>query len=183
MRRPWRRWVARRTTSASTWKPSRSGGMRSSKARACGSHDRVPAAMIHTEDVIIAAEGARRFDGHLARPPAGAGPGLLIFSEMWGVAPKKREMADDYARLGWCAIAPNMFWRSEFTGVVPFEQADKAWQRLQAFDFDKSADDCRTAAEWLRASPHCNGKIAAIGFCMGGRIAFLAAARAGVNAA
>ena len=70
---------------------------------------------------------------------------LLIFSEMWGVAPKKREMADDYARRGWCAIAPNMFWRSEFTGVVPFDQADKAWQRLQAFDFDKSADDCRTA--------------------------------------
>jgi carboxymethylenebutenolidase len=67
-----------------------------------------------------------------------------------------------------------MFWRSEFTGVVPFDQADKAWQRLQAFDFDKSADDCRTAVQWLRASPHCNGKIAAIGFCMGGRIAFLA---------
>ena len=92
-------------------------------------------------------------------------------------------MAEDYARRGWCAVAANMFWRSEFTGVVPFDQADKAWQRLQAFDFDKSADDCRTAVEWLRASPHCNGKIAAIGFCMGGRIAFLAAARAGVNAA
>ncbi len=139
--------------------------------------------MIHTEDVVIASDGARRFDGHFARPAAGAGPGLLIFSEMWGVATKKREMADDYARRGWCAIAPNMFWRSEFTGVVPFDQADKAWQRLQAFDFDKSADDCRTAVQWLRASPHCNGKIAAIGFCMGGRIAFLAASRAGVDAA
>jgi carboxymethylenebutenolidase len=139
--------------------------------------------MIHTEEVVIAAEGSRCFDGHFARPAAGAGPGLLIFSEMWGVAAKKREMAEDYARRGWCAVAANMFWRSEFTGVVPFDQADKAWQRLQAFDFDKSADDCRTAAQWLRASPHCNGKIAAIGFCMGGRIAFLAAARTGVNAA
>ena len=44
--------------------------------------------MIHTEDVVIASEGSRRFDGHLARPAAGAGPGLLIFSEMWGVAPR-----------------------------------------------------------------------------------------------
>jgi carboxymethylenebutenolidase len=139
--------------------------------------------MIHTEEVVIAAEGPRRFDGHLARPASGAGPGLLIFSEMWGVAAKKREMAEDYARRGWCAIAVNMFWRSEFTGVVPFDQADKAWQRLQAFDFDTAAEDCRTAMQWLRASPHCNGKIAAIGFCMGGRTAFLAAMHARVDAA
>jgi len=103
--------------------------------------------MIHIEEVVIATEGSRRFDGHLARPASGAGPGLLIFSEMWGVAAKKREMAEDYARRGWCVIAANMFWRSEFTGVVPFDQADKAWQRLQAFDFDKSGDDCRTAVQ------------------------------------
>jgi len=139
--------------------------------------------MIHTEDAVIASDGARRFDGHFARPSTGKGPGLLIFSEMWGVSPKKCEMAEDYARRGWCAIAANMFWRSEFTGLVPFDQADKAWQRLQVFDWDKTADDCRTAVQWFRASPHCNGKIAAIGYCMGGRIAFLAAARAGANAA
>jgi carboxymethylenebutenolidase len=108
--------------------------------------------MIQSETAVIATEGSRRFDGHFARPQTGRGPGLLIFSEMWGVAEKKRELADDYARRGWCAIAPNMFWRSEFTGVVPFDEADKAWTRLQAFDFD-------------------------------GRIAFLAAARAGIDAA
>jgi carboxymethylenebutenolidase len=139
--------------------------------------------MIHSEAAVIATDGSRRFDAHFARPQAGTGPGLLIFSEMWGVAAKKRELADDYARRGWCAMAPNMFWRSEFTGVVPFDQADKAWQRLQAFDFDRSAEDCRTAVAWLRSQPQCNGRIAAIGFCMGGLIAFLAAARAGIDAA
>src|SRR6185312_43276 len=137
--------------------------------------------MIHTENVVIGSDGARLFDGYFACPQSGRGPGLLIFSEMWGVAPKKRQMADDYARRGWCALAPNMFWRSTFTGLVPFDQADKAWQRLQVFDFDRSAEDCRLATEWLRASPYCNGKVAAIGFCMGGRIAFLAGTRAGVD--
>ena len=78
--------------------------------------------MIHTDEVVIATEGSRRFDGHLARPTNGAGPGLLIFSEMWGVAASKTEMAEDYAKRGWCAYVPNMFWRSEFTGVVPFEE-------------------------------------------------------------
>jgi carboxymethylenebutenolidase len=139
--------------------------------------------IIRNEAAVIATEGSRSFDGHFACPTTGSGPGLLIFSEMWGVAAKKREMADDYARCGWCAVAANMFWRSEFTGVVPFDQADKAWQRLQAFDFDQSAEDCRTAVTWLRRHPQCNGKVAAIGFCMGGRIAFLAASRAGVDAA
>ena len=126
---------------------------------------------------LLASEGKRHFEGYLARPASGAGPGLVIFTEMWGVAPSKTEMAEDYAANGWCALAPNMFWRSEFTGVVPFDQADKAWQRLNAFDWARAVDDARTAVQWLRASPHCNGKIAAIGFCMGGRIAFLAVAR------
>ena len=139
--------------------------------------------MIHTEHPVLATEGARPFDGYLARPANGRGPGLLIFSEMWGVAPSKTEMADDYAQRGWCALAPNLFWRSDFTGVVGFDEADKAWQRLKAFDFDRSADDARTAAQWLRAHPSCTGKIAAIGFCMGGRISFLAASRVGVDAA
>jgi carboxymethylenebutenolidase len=139
--------------------------------------------MIQSEPAVIATEGSRSFDGHFARPQTGSGPGLLIFSEMWGVAAKKRELADDYARRGWCAVAPNMFWRSEFTGVVPFDQADKAWRRLQAFDFNRSAEDARTVVDWLRRQPQCDGTIAAIGFCMGGRIAFLAASRAGVDAA
>ena len=115
---------------------------------------------------------------------SGTGPGLLIFSEMWGVAPRRREMADDYARRGWCALAPNMFWRSEFTGRRAVRASrpglDSGCRRST---WQRAADDCPTAAQWLRASPHCNGKVAAIGFCMGGRIAFLAASRAGADAA
>ena len=53
----------------------------------------------------------------------------------------------------------------------------------QAFDWDRAADDARTAVQWLRGSPSCTGRIAAIGFCMGGRSAFLAGARAGADAA
>jgi len=131
----------------------------------------------------LGAEGKLEFEGFLARPPSGPAPGLVIFTEMWGVAPSKTEMAEEYAQRGWCALVPNMFWRSEFTGRVPFEQADRAWERLKAFDWDRAIDDARTAVEWLRRSPHCNGKVAAIGFCMGGRTAFLAAARAGADAA
>jgi carboxymethylenebutenolidase len=66
---------------------------------------------------------------------------------------------------------------------VPFDQPERAWERLKAFDWQRALDDVRTAVQWLRASPHCRGKIAAIGFCMGGRTALLAAARAEADAA
>jgi carboxymethylenebutenolidase len=135
------------------------------------------------EQSILAREGARAFDGYLAHPRTGKGPGVVIFTEMWGVAPSKTEMAEEYAAAGWCALVPNMFWRSEFTGRVPFEKADLAWRRLQAFDWQRAVDDAGTAVQWLRQSPLCTGKIAAIGFCMGGRTAFLAAARCGIDAA
>ena len=138
--------------------------------------------VIKIERPVIVTEDGRSFDGYLARPTNGRGPGLVIFSEMWGVAPSKTEMAEDYAKRGWCAYAPNMFWRSGFTGVVAFEEADRAWQRLNAFDWHHAADDARVAVRWLRAQAFSSGRVAAIGFCMGGRSAFLAAARGGVDA-
>jgi carboxymethylenebutenolidase len=137
---------------------------------------------IQIERPVIATEDRRSFDGYLARPANERGPGLVIFSEMWGVAPSKTEMAEDYAKRGWCAYVPNMFWRSEFTGIVPFEEADQAWQRFNAFDWQRAADDARVAVQWLRTQAFSSGKVAAIGFCMGGRTAFLAAVRGGVHA-
>ena len=137
---------------------------------------------IQIERPVIVTEDGRSFAGYLARPTNGRGPGLVIFSEMWGVAPSKTEMAEDYAKRGWCAYVPNMFWRSEFTGVVPFEEADQAWQRLNAFDWQRAADDARVAVQWLRTQVFSSGKVAALGFCMGGRTAFLAAAHGGVDA-
>ena len=140
------------------------------------------APVIQIERPVIVTEDGRSFDGYLARPTNARGPGLVIFSEMWGVAPSKTEMAEDFAKRGWCAYAPNMFWRSGFTGVVPFEEADRAWQRLSAFDWQRAADDARVAVQWLRTQAFSSGRVAAIGFCMGGRTAFLAAARGGVDA-
>ena len=61
------------------------------------------------ERPVIVTEDGHSFDGYLARPANGRSPGLVIFSEMWGVAPSKTEMAQDYAKRGWCAYAPNMF--------------------------------------------------------------------------
>jgi carboxymethylenebutenolidase len=136
------------------------------------------------EHPILAEGGGRKFDGYLSRPENGVGPGLIILTEMWGTTKLNRDMADSYARRGWCALVPSVFWRSEQSGVISAEgpERDAAWERLRGYDFDLGADDVRIAADWLRRSPFCSGKVAVIGFCMGGRTAFLSCARSGVDA-
>jgi carboxymethylenebutenolidase len=83
------------------------------------------------------------------------------------------------------ALVPNLFWRSEIPGVIAYDddQHAKAWARLKAMDLALVSADMKRAVDWLRAQPFCNGKVAAIGFCGGGRFAFLAAARCGVDGA
>jgi carboxymethylenebutenolidase len=145
---------------------------------------------IVTESPILAEAEGRRFDGYLARPQAGSdfgsGPGLVIITEMWGTTQLNRDMAESYARRGWCALVPSMFWRAQRTGTLDAEKAperEAAWERLGTYDFDRGAQDAKTAADWLRGQPFCSGKLAVIGFCMGGRTAALACARNGIDAA
>ena len=68
------------------------------------------AALIKIETPTLKVEGPRTFDSYYARPETGRGPGLVILTEMWGVAVSKREMAEEYAAKGWCALVPNLFW-------------------------------------------------------------------------
>jgi len=144
---------------------------------------------IVTESPILAQEEGRCFDGYLARPQTGfgfgSGPGLIIITEMWGTTELNRDMAQSYGRRGWCALVPSMFSRSQRTGTLAAEgpEREAAWERLRTYDFDRGAHDAKTAADWLRGLPFCSGKVAVIGFCMGGRTAALACARAGVDAA
>jgi carboxymethylenebutenolidase len=135
--------------------------------------------------VTLARDGARSFEGYFARPSAASGPAILVLTDMFGLNEPIRAVADFYARRGHAALVPNLFWRSAIPGVISYDDADhpKAWERLKALDLGVVSADMRTAADWLRQQRLGNGKIAAIGFCGGGRFAFLAAVRCGVDAA
>jgi carboxymethylenebutenolidase len=145
----------------------------------------VPAMSITAATVTIAQDGARRFEAYLARPVTARGPAIMVLSDMFGLNEPIRAVADHYAGLGHAALVPNLFWRSDIPGAISYDdpQHAKAWARLKALDLQVVSNDMRTAADWLRAEPFANGKVAAIGFCGGGRFAFLAAVRRGVDAA
>ena len=133
---------------------------------------------------IDAGEG-QRYDGYLALPRAGKGPGVIIVQEIFGVNAHIRSVAEQYALAGYVALAPDIFWRSERRVELGYEGADrdKALALLKAVDVQKTVADLGAAAATLRAQPETTGKIGAVGFCFGGQLAYLMAARGVVDAA
>ena len=130
--------------------------------------------MVTTQTIALAYDGSRTFDAYLARPEHGKAPSIMIFTEMFGIGQHNRDMAEDFARRGFNALIPNLFWRAAYPGELAFEGPDRdaAWARLAALDIDAAGRDIDTAVQWLRAQPFSNDKVFALGFCAGGRMAF-----------
>jgi carboxymethylenebutenolidase len=129
---------------------------------------------------------AGSFDAYLALPPAGCGPGLLLLQEIFGVNQHIRSVAEQYALDGFVVLAPDVFWQQQRRLEIGYAPQDIQHGRALAMAADKAAlqRDLADAAAALRARTEVQGRrIGAIGYCMGGRLAFLAAATAGVDAA
>ncbi|SAK39979.1 carboxymethylenebutenolidase [Caballeronia catudaia] len=125
------------------------------------------------------------FQGYLALPKTGAGPAVIILQEIFGVNGHIRSVADQYAADGYVALAPDVFWRTQPRVELGYEGADrqKAMELLQKTDANAAVADVGAAAKALRALPEVTGKVAAIGYCFGGRLAYLAAAQGSVDLA
>jgi carboxymethylenebutenolidase len=133
---------------------------------------------------IKAADGGK-FRGYLAVPKSGKGPGIVLCQEIFGINAYIREVADYYAEEGYVVLAPDLFWRLEKDVELGYTEADfkRAFDFFQRFDTDKGMEDITAAVNTLRARPEVAGKVGALGFCLGGRLAYLAAARSGVDCA
>ena len=129
---------------------------------------------------------AGAFDAYLALPPAGTGPGLLLLQEIFGVNDHIRTVAAQYALDGFVVLAPDVFWQQQRRLDIGYTPEDIQRGRALAMAADKAAlqRDLAEAVTHLRARPEVRGRgIGAIGYCMGGRLAYVAAATAGVDAA
>jgi carboxymethylenebutenolidase len=135
--------------------------------------------------IDIAAPDGGSFGGYLSLPPAGRGPGIVLIQEIFGVNAHIRAVADQYAMDGFTVIAPDVFWRMQRRLDIGYSQADMETGigLMQRMDFDMAVADLGAVVSVLRALPACTGRVASLGFCMGGLLAYLAAAHAGVDAA
>ena len=135
-------------------------------------------------DFITIGEGGK-FRGYLSTPVAGSGPGLLLLQEIFGVNPEMRALADRYAEEGYVVLVPDLFWRLEPGIALGYGEADfaRALELYGRFDNDAAVTDITAAMAVLRARPEQAGKIGAVGFCLGGLLAYLAAARTDIDCA
>jgi carboxymethylenebutenolidase len=109
-------------------------------------------------------------------PGGAARGGIVILHEIFGVNAAMCNEAERWAGEGYVVLVPDLFHRME-TGVAldyTPEGRDKAVTLWDALDLDRAVRDAQAAKTWLRASPRCAGKVAGIGFCLGGQIAVLA---------
>jgi carboxymethylenebutenolidase len=137
------------------------------------------------QTITIAATDGGNFKGYLAVPPAGSGPGIVLLQEIFGVNANMCAVADYYAEEGYVVLAPDLFWRQEPGVELGWSEADfkRAFTLYQQFDVDRAIDDMTASVEALRRRPECQGKVGSLGFCLGGLLSVLAAARSGVDCA
>jgi carboxymethylenebutenolidase len=123
--------------------------------------------------------------GFFAVPASGSGPGIVLLQEIFGVNAHMREVAGLYAEEGYVVLAPDLFHAMQQRVELGYDGADleQAFDFYQRFDIDRAVADIIATVSTLRSRPECTGKVGAVGFCLGGKLAWLAAARAGVDAA
>jgi carboxymethylenebutenolidase len=135
---------------------------------------------------IPATDNSGAFSGYLARPNKAVAPGLLLIQEIFGVNANMRALADGFASQGYLTLVPDLFWRQQ-PGIQLTDQTEAEWQKAfqlyQGFDLNKGIEDLTASLNWLRQAPDCSGKVGAVGYCLGGRLAVLMMTRTDCDAA
>ncbi|UZK65227.1 dienelactone hydrolase family protein [Sphingomonas sp. M1-B02] len=136
-------------------------------------------------DVTInALDGSGSFQAYVAEPSGTPRAAIIVIQEIFGVNPGIRGKCDRWAEEGYLAIAPDLFWRIE-PGVqldpdIP-DELQRAFGHMNQFDQDLGVADIEATIQAARARID-GGKVGVVGFCLGGRLAFMAATRTDADA-
>jgi carboxymethylenebutenolidase len=132
---------------------------------------------------ITTADGT--FNAYVARPAKPSAPAVVVIQEIFGVNQVMRDVTDGLAAEGYLAICPDLFWRIE-PGIDITDRSEAEWKRafelFNAFDVEAGVKDIATTIDAVRADTRCNGKVGAVGFCLGGLMAYLTAVRTDADA-
>lgn len=136
-------------------------------------------------DVTIRATDGGSFSAYLATPKSGKGPGIVLIQEIFGVNKVMRDLADGFAAQGYTVMCPDLFWRQE-PGIQITDKTEAEWKKAfalyQGFNVEKGVDDLKATLAALRKHPACSGKVGSVGYCLGGKLAYLMATRSDSDA-
>lgn len=133
------------------------------------------------KDITYTTRKGETFTGMMFEPDGtGKAPGLLLITAIFGIDSEMQALSQAWADDGFLVSTPDIFWRQMPGPTADFQ---KALARYLAFDPEQGMCDIEDLIKDLRAHPRCNGKVAVLGFCFGGKYAHLAVARGAANAA
>ncbi len=136
--------------------------------------------------ITIGAQDGGTFSAYVARPAgAGPAPAIVVIQEIFGVNKVMRDICDWLAGEGYLAVCPDLFWRIE-PGIDITDKSkaewDKAFSLYSAFDRDHGVADIEATRAVAATLPGSNGKVGAVGYCLGGHMAYRTAAQTVIDA-
>jgi len=140
---------------------------------------------LHAENVTLKIADGTTMNAYTAIPGDGGKlPGLLVFQEAFGVNEHIRDVTRRFAKAGFVAIAPELFHRTGPGFEGKYDNFPACMPHMQGLTPEGLSQDAQAAFDWLQKSPrvlpNCT---ASVGFCMGGRVSFLANSVAPLKAA
>ncbi len=128
--------------------------------------------------------GAGSFPAYVAKPQGVPKAAIIVIPEIFGVSSGIRQKCDAWAGLGYLAAAPDLFWRfapgAELDPDLP-EQLQQAFGYFQQYDPDLGVLDIEALIHWIRREAQVS-KVGCTGYCLGGRLAYMAATRTDIDA-
>ncbi|WP_379922985.1 dienelactone hydrolase family protein [Erythrobacter sp. R86502] len=135
-------------------------------------------------DTISTLDGDATFGAYVAKPEGTPRAAILVIQEIFGVNPGIRQKCDKFAADGYLAIAPDLFWRLE-PGITLDPDVEREFQTaldlMNRFDQDAGIRDIEATIHHIRQT-HGVTKVGCVGYCLGGRLAYMTAARTDIDA-
>jgi len=132
--------------------------------------------------VKLTSRDGRAFDAWRAEPATSNGAGIVILPEVYNVNAWARGIAARYSARGYLVLVPDLFWRQESGVHLDYDQPERARSQGEAADVDAIVSDVGQVAQFLRDRLGHSARIGVVGFCIGGRLALLAAIREKIDA-
>ena len=125
------------------------------------------------------------YAAYLVLPERLPAPGIVLLPEVFNTNPHIRSVADGYAAEGFVVMAPDVYWRQEPGSYLTYTDEGRAKaQALRArLDTNQFARDLEDTVQALAKRSECTGKVGVMGFCLGGKFAYLSAVRHAIDAA
>jgi carboxymethylenebutenolidase len=137
-------------------------------------------------EITIPSKDKGSFMAYIAVPKKLPAPAIVVIQEIFGVNAEMRAKCDELAKQGFIAACPDIFWRME-PGVQLTDKTEGEWAKAfdfyKRFDVDRGVEDLSAAAHVLKGYAGSSGKVGCVGYCLGGKLAYLMAARTKLDCA